>query len=381
MKIVILSPFYPFRGGLAQLNARLYSELSKKDEVKAYTFTTLYPGLIFPGKTQFVTEEDPATIIDSNRVLNSINPFSYIKTAKEINKFSPDILIIPYWMSFLAPAFGVVSRLVEKKTTIISLVHNAIPHEKRFFDKILATFFFKACDGFIVMSEPVKNDLLDIVPNANILLLPHPIYDHYKEPINKQEACSLLHIDSKKKTLLFFGLIREYKGLDILINAMSHLDDSYQLIIAGESYDDFNKYQRLINDSSLKNNITVMEQYIPDDMVTILFSAADLLVLPYRSATQSGVVALAYQLELPMIATNAGALGETILSSGTGIVVNEKTPETMAKGIISYFGNKNKQSEYLVNIKLEKKRLSWASFAEKAGKFFDKSIQEKMRSN
>lgn len=375
MKIAILSPFYPFRGGLAQLNARLYKELGKKNEVKAFTFTTLYPSLLFPGKTQFVTKDDSATIIDSKRVLSSVNPISYVRAAMCINKFSPDILIIPYWMSFLAPAFGVVSRLVRKKTKIISLVHNAIPHEKRFFDKSASWFFFKSCDGFIVMSEPVKNDLLDIIPRANYLLTPHPIYDHYKEPGDKKTAQVSLGLALTKKTLLFFGLIRDYKGLDVLIEAMSFLDSSYQLMIAGESYEDFHTYRKLIEKSLFKNNIKVMEQYIPDDMVSTIFSAADLLVLPYRSATQSGVVALAYHLELPMVVTNVGALGKAISSSDTGIVVNEINPKSIAEGIKTYFANKPKQAEFSANIKSEKKRLSWASFAEKAQAFFEKNIE------
>lgn len=374
MRIAILSPFYPFRGGLAQLNARLYTELSKKNEVKAFTFTTLYPDFLFPGKTQFVTDGDSATIIDSERVLNSINPFSYISTAKRINKYSPDLLIIPYWMSFLAPAFGIVVRFLNKKTKVVSLVHNAIPHEKRFFDKVFARFFFKKCDGFIVMSEPVKEDLLQLIPNATVQLLPHPIYDHYKERVSKSIAQESLGLGKDKRTLLFFGLIREYKGLDILIGSMSYLDDGYQLIIAGESYEDFSKYQQQIDKSPLKDNIKVFEQYIPDEMVTTLFSAADVLVLPYRSATQSGVVALAYQLELPMVATNVGALGETVFSAGTGIVVEEISFQGIAKGIEKYFQNKEKQKEYLLNIQAEKKRLSWASFAQSLQSFFETKI-------
>ncbi|NDW10887.1 glycosyltransferase [Dysgonomonas sp. 520] len=372
MKIAILSPFYPFRGGLAQFNARLYTELSENNQVKAFTFTTLYPGFLFPGKTQFVSEEDSATVIDSERVLNSINPFSYFSTARKINKYSPDILIIPYWMSFLAPAFGCVCRFLNKKTKVISLVHNAIPHERRFFDKAFAKFFFKKCDRFIVMSEPVKKDLLQLVPDANILLAPHPIYDHYKEKTDKTEARKELNIDSDKKTLLFFGLIREYKGLDILIESMSFLDDSYQLVIAGESYEDFSKYRTLIDKSPRRSNIKTFEQYIPDDMVTTLFSAADVLVLPYRSATQSGVVALAYQMETPMVATDVGALGATIKASGTGIVVGQIEPESIATGVASYFDS-NEQDKYLTNLKNEKKRLSWTSFISELATFI-KSI-------
>lgn len=376
MKIAILSPFHPFRGGIAQFNARLYTELAKKNEVKAFSFTTLYPGFLFPGKSQFVSEQDPAIAIENERLLNSINPFSYIRTAKQINKYQPDILFIPYWISFLAPAFGSIVRLIKKDIKVIVLVHNAIPHEKRFFDSAFAKFFFRKCDSFITLSELVKRDLLQLIPDANILINPHPVYDHYKERINKSEACRELNIKPDKKNLLFFGLIREYKGLDILIKAMSFLDESYQLIIAGESYDDFNKYQSLIDQSPLKENITVKNQYIPDDMVTLLFSASDALILPYRSATQSGVLLLAYQMETPVITTNVGTLGDTISTAKTGIVVNEADPESIANGIKSYFISESAQSDYLNHIKEEKKRLSWKSFTDSLQTFFEQRISK-----
>lgn len=369
MRIAILSPFYPYRGGLAQLNARLYTELSKRNEVKAFTFTTLYPDFLFPGKTQYVSEGDSATVIDSDRTLSSINPFTYIRTAKRINKFAPDILIIPYWMSFLSPAFGSVCLFLNKKIKVISLVHNAISHERTLLEKPLAKYFFNRCDAFIVMSEPVKNDLLTLKKDARILLQPHPIYDHYAEHTDKSLACEKLGIRADRKNLLFFGLIRDYKGLDILIEAMSGLDDSYQLIISGESYGSFDKYTELISQSSLKDNIIVFEQYIPDEMVTTLFSAADVLVLPYKSATQSGVVALAYQLELPMVATDVGALGDTIKDSDTGVVVSEASPNIVAEGIKEFFGSGN-IPQYKENLIKEKKRLSWDNFTRSIESFF-----------
>lgn len=369
MKIAILSPFYPYRGGLAQLNARLYTELSRRNEVKAFTFTTLYPDFLFPGKTQYVTEGDSATVIDSIRVLNSINPFSYIKTARRINKFAPDILIIPYWMSFLSPAYGSVCLFLNKKTKVVSLVHNAISHERTLIEKPLAKYFFNRCDAFIVMSEPVRKDLLTLHKNPKILLQPHPIYDHYAERTDKASACKKLGIRDDKKNLLFFGLIRDYKGLDVLIEAMSGLDDSYQLIVSGESYGSFDKYTELINQSPLKDNIIVFEQYIPDEMVSTLFSASDVLVLPYKSATQSGVVALAYQMEIPMIATNVGALGSTIESSGTGLVVPTASPSDVAQGVRDFFASGD-INNFRKNLIKEKKRLSWDNFVLSIESFF-----------
>ncbi len=372
MKIAILSPFYPYRVGLAHFNARLYTELSKRNEVKAFSFTSLYPGFLFPGKTQFVTEDDSATIVENDRVLNTINPISYIRTARHINKFAPDILIIPYWMSFMAPAFGSVCLLLNKRTKVVSLVHNAIPHERSVVDKPLAKFFFSRCDAFIVMSETVRADLITLRKKANILLQPHPIYDHYDERIDKATACQNLGIKAEKKNLLFFGLIRSYKGLDILIEAMDYLDDSFQLIIAGESYGSFDKYTGLIEKSALKDNIIVMEQYIPDKLVSVLFSAADVLVLPYRSATQSGVVALAYQMELQMIATDVGALGSAVRDSQTGLVVPSATPEHIATGIKEFFDSPQLSDSYRQNLKKEKNRLSWDNFAKAVEVFLTK---------
>lgn len=361
MKIAVLSPFYPYRGGIASFSNRLYQELDETEsiEVSAFSFALLYPSFLFPGKTQYVEDEDILLTTKSKRLLNSINPFSWISTTKAINKYKPDVLIVAYWMPFVAPALGMVCSLISKKTKVVALVHNAIPHEKRFFDKSFAKSFFKKCDSFIVLSEPVKDDLLKLIPKANVLVTPHPIYDQYKERINKSEACQSLNIDPEKKNLLFFGLIRDYKGLDLLIEAMSFLDDSYQLIIGGECYGSFQKYQELIDKSPFKDNIKVFEQYIPDDMVTTLFSASDVLILPYRDATQSGVVAIAYQMEMPIIATNVGALGETVLTSSTGIVV-DVSAESISEGIKSYFDN-DKQI-YLESVKSEKQRLSWASF-------------------
>lgn len=375
MKIAILAPFFPYRGGLSQLNTNLYKELTKKGcDVKAFNFTTLYPQFLFPGKTQFVDNQDTATDeCASVRVLSSVNLLTYRKTANAINQYNPNILIIPYWMSFLAPAFGIVVSLLNKNIKIVALVHNAIPHEKRFFDKAFAKFFFRKCDAFIVMSDYVEHDLLELIPHAKLINNEHPLYEQFKYTVAHQEACEELSVDLTKKNILFFGLIREYKGLDLLIEAMGYLDNSYQLIIAGESYVDFSKYQALIDKSSLKDNIKVFEQYIPEDKVSIFFAASDLLVLPYRSATQSGVLAIAYQLEKPIVSTNVGAIGTMLKKAGTGIVVDEISPQSIAKGIKLFF-DENKKDTCISHIKEEKERLSWSSFTNNLLNFFENSV-------
>ncbi|MDR1808812.1 MAG: glycosyltransferase [Prevotella sp.] len=369
MKIAILSPFYPFRG-FAHFNARLYAGLSEHNTVAAFSFTTLYPAFLFPGKTQFLTAEDKATFVENRRVLSSVNPFSCIRAAKAINRFAPDALIIPYWMSFLAPAYGTVCRLLNKKIKTVALVHNAVSHERTLLDRPLAKYFFNRCSAFIVMSEPVKADLLSLRSDADVLLLSHPVFDRYSERIDKAAACRQLHLDTSLKTLLFFGFIREYKGLDLLLEATNYLPDGYQLVIAGECYGSFEKYARLLAQSPMKERITVLEQYIEDDMVAPLFSAADALILPYRSATQSGVVALAYQFETPLVVTDAGALGETVRSAQTGVVAKNFSPAAIAEAITEFFDS-GKAPLYIANIREEKRRLSWSNFIGQTERFLN----------
>ncbi len=363
MRIAFLSTFYPFRGGIAQFNASLYKALEAKgNEVKAYTFTCQYPDFLFPGKTQFVTPSDQATPIDSTRVLDSVNPLSYGKTAKEIIQWKPDVLIVRHWMSFLSPSLGYVAKKVRKNgIKIICIIDNAFPHEPRFFDRSFTKFLFKQCDGFIVMSEPVKQDLLRIKPNAKYAFKPHPFYNHFGEKMDQKQALCKLHLDPDKKTLLFFGLIREYKGLDLLIDAMSYLDDSYQLLIAGECYGNFDIYEEQIGASPAKERIKAINHYIPDTKVPLLFSAADLLVLPYKSATQSGVIPVAYHFDTPVVATDVGGLRETLEPPHTGLIC-EPNAESIAQSVETAF--KTGIKAFADNIEKEKKNLSWDLFAD-----------------
>ena len=363
MKIAYLSTFYPFRGGIAQFNALLYKALEEQGhDVKAYTFTCQYPNFLFPGKTQYVTEKDKAIPVESEAVLNTINPFSYESTAKKILNQKPDVIILRYWMSFFAPSLGYIARKLRKKgIKVICIIDNAFPHEPRFFDKPFAKFFFNQVDSFIVMSDVVKNDLLSLKPSAKFYQKAHPLYNHFGERIPRNEAQKKLKIDETKKTLLFFGLIRDYKGLDLLIDAFSLLDESYQLIIAGESYGSFDKYQAQIDNCQGKERIKILNRYIDDDEVPVLFSASDILVLPYKSATQSGVVPVAYHFELPIVVTDVGGLRETIELPQTGIVCQSDI-ESIAQAIQEV--NEKGNNYFVSNIKKEKKNLSWEEFAQ-----------------
>lgn len=359
MKIAILSPFYPYRGGIAQFSAMLFKELEKEHEVKAFSFSRLYPDFLFPGKTQYVEEGDQALAIPGERLLDSINPLSYHKTLSAIKQYDPDVLIISYWMSFFAPSYQYIARRLKGKTKIIALVHNAIPHEPSFFDKPLARFFFKQIDSFIAMSDSVKKDIMSLQPSADIKIYPHPLYDHYPPKVSRTEAIKALKIDPDKKTLLFFGLIRDYKGLDLLIDAMDKLDSSYQLLIAGECYGSFDKYQKQIDQSTAKDRLFVFNQYIEDEKVPVFFSAADLLVLPYKSATQSGVIPVAYHYEIPVIVTDAGGLKDTVSIPETGLV-SQANALSLAHSINLFF-EKGAES-FIQNIRKEKEKLSWKNF-------------------
>jgi len=362
MKIAFLSAFYPFRGGIAQFNANLYKELQKKHELIPFTFKRQYPGFLFPGKTQYITADDSAISIDSIPVLDTANPLSYRMCARQIAKTEPDVLVMRYWMTYFAPSLGTVAGYFKKRGfRVVSILDNVVPHEQHFFDKPLTTWFLKQNSGFLVMSESVRDDLLALQPNARFILQEHPLYNHFGEKTNKQFAIEQLNLDPTKKTLLFFGLIRDYKGLDLLITAMSLLDESYQLIIAGECYGDFGKYRQAIESSPACSRIKVLNRYIADNEVPLLFSAADLLVTPYRSATQSGVIPIAYHFDLPVLATDVGGLKESIERAGTGLVCLP-TVESLSEGIQEFF--RLDKEIFIENIQKEKKALSWETFAD-----------------
>jgi len=370
MKIRFLSTFYPFRGGIAQFNALMYRELEKQHDVKAFTFKRQYPNFLFPGQTQYVTDNDVADKIPSKAILDTINPFTYIKTARALKHSNPDVVIAKYWMTFFAPSLGFVFGSLKGKAIRISVLDNVIPHERRFFDHAFNRYFLKRNDGFIVMSDKVLKDLLHYRPDAKYLRMDHPVYDHFGVRLDQEEALKELGIsyNAEHKYLLFFGIIRKYKGLDLLIEAMSKLDSAYQLIIAGEVYGSFDEYQHLIDQHGLNDRVHVFNRYIPDDQVGLYFSASDVCVLPYRSATQSGIISISKHFEIPVIATDVGGLKESITHGETGLMVDEPEPERIADAVKTYFTGNLKESCKLL-IREENQRNSWASFCRKIIEF------------
>lgn len=363
MKISLLSTMYPFRGGIAQFNANLYRELKlQHHDVQAVTFKRQYPNFLFPGETQMVTENDQVEVIPSIRLLDSVNPFTYWSTAKKIRAFEPDILLMKYWMTFFGPSLGTVAGNMLPKTKRISILDNVIPHEKRFFDAAFNRYFLKRNDGFIVMSDSVLNDLLSLKPDARYLHIHHPLYDHFGEAVAREKACAELGLDPAKKQVLFFGFIRDYKGLDLLLEATKNLPDDYSVIVAGEVYGTFDKYQEQIDRLGISDKVKIFKRYISDHEVPLFFSAADVCVLPYKSATQSGITSIAMHFELPIIATDTGGLKELIHHNKTGLIVERPDSDLIAQSIRDYFGKEMKHS-FSEALKLEKAEHSWSNFA------------------
>ena len=364
MRIAFLSTFYPFRGGIAQFNANLYEEMGRHHEVKAFTFTCQYPSFLFPGKTQYVTPEDKAVQIDSEAVLHTANPFSWWSAARKIAAWKPDLVIMKYWMSYLAPSLGTVARLLRKKgIRVLTILDNVIPHEAKFFDKPFSRWFLKQNDSCVAMSEAVRADARSLAPEVPCALQAHPLYDHFGQKTDKFVAREALFLDPDLRTLLFFGLIRDYKGLDLLIDAMPLLGPGYQLVIAGESYGSFDKYKEQIAASGCADRIHVFTRYIDDAEVPRFFSAADLCVLPYRSATQSGITAIALHFEVPLVATPVGGLAESIERPGIGLMAEGISARDLATAIERIW--EKGPDFYAERISHYKKDLSWDVFARK----------------
>lgn len=371
MRIAFLSPFYPYRGGIAQFSDSLFEELNKTNHVKAFSFSRQYPKFLFPGTSQFVPHTDQGKNINAERVLDSINPFTFGKTARLISEYLPELAIISYWMPFFAPSLGRVAKKLRKRgIKVISILHNVTPHESRFGDKALSKYFLKQNDGVVVLNEKSRSDLLSFKPDIKHIVHPHPFYTHYGNKIRQEEARKKLNIFEDMKVILFFGLIRDYKGLNILIDALKILDESYFLIIAGESYESFEKYENRIKELKLEKRVKLSVSYIPDVDVPLYFSASDVCILPYKSGTQSGITGISYHFDLPVIVTDVGGLKESVEDGKTGLVVGGPSPLSLALAIKMYF-DENMKKRFAPNIAEYKKEHSWKNLAEDIILFYE----------
>ena len=362
-KIVILGPAHPLRGGLASYNERLAKQfIDEGHEATIYTFSYQYPSFLFPGTTQFSTEPAPENIPIKVKI-NSVNPLNWISVGNELNNLKPDLIVVRYWLPFMGPCLGTILRIVKKNrhTEIVCIADNIIPHEKRPGDTVFTSFFVKPVDRFITMSEKVLQDLKQFAKDKPAKFVPHPLYDNFGEKISKEEARQYLNITGDVHVLLFFGFIRKYKGLDILLNSIKLLDTDYgvkniRLLIAGEFYEDAKNYEDLLNDPAIKPFLILHTKFISDSEVKYYLCAADCVVQPYRSATQSGVTPLAYHFEVPMIVTNVGGLPALVPNGKAGLIA-EPNAESIAEKIIEYFSTG--ETFFTPFLREEKKKYSW----------------------
>ncbi|MBU0528406.1 glycosyltransferase [bacterium] len=364
MHISLIGPFPPYRGGISDFNLALSKELDKSHELQLINYSTLYPKILFPGKTQYKDIVNKSS--KNERILSSTNPFTWSKSANKIIEFNPDIVVVHYWMPFFAPALRkiIVSLKKKKNVKTIAICHNLIPHENHSIYKIFTKILINKIDRFVVMSESVKSDLLKIVPNAKYRLTPHPIYNIFGNTLDKKIARQNLDIKAKK-VILFFGLIREYKGLDILLNSIPKIKrelEDFIVIVAGECYEKTEKYYDIIKKLKIQNSVDLRLKFIPDNEVSEYFSAADVVTLPYRTATQSGITQIAYNFNIPIIVSDVGGLAEIVLNGKTGYVVKPDSSE-FAKAIVKYF-NEDKFDEFSNNIQTHKQLFSWEKFVD-----------------
>lgn len=365
MKIVIVGTSYPYRGGIAAFTDRLVTEFVKEGiDIEVVTFKLQYPSFLFPGKTQYSDAKAPAGFY-IERKINSISPLNWIKVGREIRKKNPDIVIFTYWMSFFAPCFGKIARVIKRRCNArcIGLIHNMIPHEKSVLDKMFAPYFVKAMDGFVALSQSVLDDVASLDKQGKPkCMVPHPLYDHYGEIMKRNEALKHLDLDPNYRYCLFFGLVRAYKGLDLLIDAFADerlRKNDVKLIVAGEFYDDEKPYLEQIKKNNLEDFIIIENQYISDDNVKYYFNVADIVVQPYKSATQSGVTQIAYHFEKPMLVTNVGGLGEIIPDGKVGYVVEPK-PSSIADALVDFFEN-GRFDAFVEGVRDEKQKYQWSN--------------------
>ena len=364
MKIAILGTAWPYRGGLAVYNERLAREFAAQgDEVTIYTFTLQYPSFLFPGKTQYSTEPAPKDL-KIIRCLNSINPLNWLKTGRAIRKYSPDILVIKFWLPFMAPCLGKVARIARRNgmTKVVSILDNLIPHEHRPGDRIFGRYFTRSVDGFVAMSDSVLEDLNQFDIYKPRVFCRHPLYDNFGPKASRDEALKFLGLEPDKRYMLFFGLIRDYKGLDLLLKA--YADSRFRkmnvrLIVAGEFYSGSEKYYEMEKELGLEGMIVWKSDFVPDSEVRYCFGAADIIVQPYKSATQSGVTQIAYHFEKPMLVTNVGGLAEIVPDGKVGYVVEPDSAQ-IADALVDFFDN-NRQEQFSEGILSEKKQYAWSN--------------------
>ena len=371
MKIVVLGPAHPYRGGLATIMETMAREYqSRGHEVKIYTFSVQYPSLLFPGKSQFVATPPPADL-HIERVMNTVNPVNWVHLGLRLKRERPDMVLMKYWTPFMAPCFGTVARIARTNgvTKFICQVDNVEPHEHHIIDKPCNHYYLGAVDGFVYMSEQVGGELKTYT-SVPMIFSPHPMFENFGTAVERSEACKKLKLDPTQKYSLFFGLIRDYKGLDLLLEEWARWKPAgRKLLVAGEFYASREKTYELIEKLGLQDDVVMHEGFVADEDVRYYFSAADSLLLPYRTATQSGVTQIAYNFSRPMLVTGVGGLPEIVPDGRVGVVC-EPSVDGILDGLHRLYAD-NELERMKANFAEERKRFSWATMCDKLLEVFN----------
>ena len=365
-KIVMIGPVYPYKGGIAHYTGLMCRALRKKYDVKMVSFKVQYPKILYK-REQKDYDNPQFEVPDTKYWIHTANPFNIISVAKRIKGDNPDLVIFPWWHPYFAPCFWIMQKVLGNKVKIMFLCHNVFPHERFPMDKFLTKMTLKSADYYIVQSKMDKEDLNQVKENPNVILTPHPTYNAFRiQNISREYARGLLHITENERVMLFFGFVREYKGLKHLINAMPKIVkavDNVRLFIVGDFGNDKDIYMELIKENQISDYLEIVEGYIPDKDVEKYFASCDLVVLPYESATQSGIVQIAYGFYKPVIVTNVGGLPDVVTDGKTGYIVEKKNSDQIADAVIRYF-NGNKENEFSQHVKEEEWKYSWDRMTE-----------------
>lgn len=364
MKIIIVGTAYPLRGGIAHFNALLAHHLGVRHSVETVTFKRQYPGVLFPGTTQ-EEQGEVIGVTPAPQLIDSINPFNWIAVGRHLRREKADLLIFKYWLPFFGPCFGTIARVAKRgtPTKVLFICDNILPHERRPGDRPFTRYAFRSVDYFIVQSEAVERELEEYFPNSRYRRVPHPVYENFGPPLEKARAREVLGLTGRN-IILYFGYVRPYKGLMVLIEAMRSLLERSEpfggihLVAVGEYYDDESKYRDRVKELGLEQTVTFVPEYVPNDRVAPYFSAADVVVLPYLSATQSGIVQIAYNFNRPVIATAVGGLAEVVLDGKTGFIVPPDDPEALAEAVMRFYAER-RELEFTLAVIEEKKKYSW----------------------
>ena len=362
MNIVVIGPYFPYRGGISDTNQELCENLQKLGHsVIVFTFSLQYPSIFFPGKTQ-LSSKSKSPIIKAKRIINSLSPFNWISTVKKINNIDPDMLISCYWTPYMAPCFSFINRLINKKIKKIGLIHNAFPHENNLLQKNLLKFYLNSIDKHITFSKNVTNQINKIYNVKNGITLFLPVPKKFGEPINKNLSKEKLNLCKDSIYILFFGLIREYKGLDILIKSMSKIieeKNKVKLLIVGENYKSIKNYKKIIKRKKLNNNILLKDKFIDENEIKYWFCCSDLVIQPYKKASQSGISSLSFQFEIPTVTTNIKGLSEYIIDNQDGFISEPNHKDLSNKILFAIDYDK----KLMINkIKIKKDKYNWEKF-------------------